>query len=86
MARSARPSASAVRDVLLMATPSKNADLRWFGGFHASDPFPAFSAKGRRVGLLPGMEVGRAKEESAFDEVLNMAEIFKDLQIGRAHV
>lgn len=80
MARNARPSAPAVRDVLMMATPSKNADLRWFGGFHASDPFPAFSAKGRRIGLLPGMEVGRAKAESAFDEVLNMAEIFKDLR------
>ena len=36
MARSARPFAPAVRDVLMMATPSKNADLRWFGGFHAS--------------------------------------------------
>jgi len=80
MARSSRSSAPAVRDVLMMATPSKNADLRWFGGFHASDPFPAFSAGGRRIGLLPGMEVGRAKEESAFDEVLNMAEIFKDLR------
>ena len=80
MARSARPSAPAVRDVLMMATPSKNADLRWFGGFHASDPFPAFSAKGRRIGLLPGMEVGRAKVESAFDEVLNLSAIIIDLR------
>jgi len=76
----ARSSAPAVRDVLLMATPSKNADLRWFGGFHASDPFPAFSAKGRRIGLLPGMEVGRAQEESAFDEVLNLTAIIADLR------
>ena len=58
----ARSSASAVRDVLMMATPSKNADLRWFGGLHASDPFPAFSVGRRRIGLLPGMEVGRAKD------------------------
>ena len=43
MARTARSTAPTVRDVLMMATPSKNADLRWFGGFHASDPFPAFS-------------------------------------------
>ena len=76
----ARPSAPAVRDVLLMATPSKNADLRWFGGFHASDPFPAFSVKGRKVGLLPGMEVGRAREESAFDEVLNLTAVIADLR------
>ena len=26
---------SPATDVLLMATPTKNADLRWFSGFHA---------------------------------------------------
>jgi len=67
-------------DVLMMATPAKNADLRWFGGFHASDPFPAFSVGRSRVGLLPGMEVGRAKAESAFDEVLNLTAIIADLR------
>jgi Xaa-Pro aminopeptidase len=76
----ARSTASAVRDVLMMATPSKNADLRWFGGFHASDPFPAFSVGRRRIGLLPGMEVGRAQDESAFDEVLNLTAIIADLR------
>ena len=64
----------------MMATPSKNADLRWFGGLHASDPFPAFSVGRRRIGLLPGMEVGRAKDESAFDEVLNLTAIIADLR------
>ena len=63
---------SPATDVLLMATPTKNADLRWFSGFHASDPFPAFSIGGRKVGLLPLLEVGRAKQESALDEVLNL--------------
>jgi len=67
-------------DVLLMATPTKNADLRWFSGFHASDPFPAFSAQGRKVGLLPLLEVGRAKSESDLDEVLNLTEIIADLR------
>jgi hypothetical protein len=67
-------------DVLLMATPTKNADLRWFSGFHASDPFPAFSAQGRKVGLLPLLEVGRAKAESDLDEVLNVTEIITDLR------
>jgi Xaa-Pro aminopeptidase len=80
MARTIRPPSTAVRDVLLMATPSKNADLRWFGGFHASDPFPAFSVGGRRIGLLPGMEVGRAKDESAFDEVINLTALIGDLR------
>ena len=63
-----------------MATPTKNADLRWFSGFHASDPFPAFSAQGRKIGLLPLLEVGRAKDESDFDEVLNLTEIITDLR------
>jgi len=67
-------------DVLLMAMPTKNADLRWFSGFHASDPFPAFSAQGRKVGLLPLLEVGRAKAESDLDEVLNLTEIIADLR------
>ena len=57
-----------------------NADLRWFSGFHASDPFPAFSVGGRKVGLLPLLEVGRAKQESALDEVLNLTEIINDLR------
>jgi Xaa-Pro aminopeptidase len=84
MSRSAKKPAasknSVIKDVLLMATPSKNADLRWFSGFHASDPFPAFSAKGRKIGLLPLLEVGRAKQESDFDEVLNLTEIINDLR------
>jgi Xaa-Pro aminopeptidase len=82
MART-KPSArkpAPVTDVLLMATPTKNADLRWFSGFHASDPFPAFSVHGRKVGLLPLLEVGRAKQESAFDEVLNLTAIIADLR------
>jgi Xaa-Pro aminopeptidase len=75
-----KKSAPRQEDVLLMATPTKNADLRWFSGFHASDPFPAFSAQGRKVGLLPLLEVGRAKDESDFDEVLNLTEIINDLR------
>ena len=67
-------------EVLLYAVPSKNADMRWFSDFQASDPFPAFSAEGRRIGLLPLLEVGRAKKESAFDEVLNLTEIINDLR------
>jgi Xaa-Pro aminopeptidase len=80
-----KKSAARQEDVLLMATPTKNADIRWFSGFHASDPFPAFSAQGRRIGLLPLLEVGRAKAESAFDEVLNLTEIINDLRRTNPH-
>ena len=63
-----------------MGTPSKNSDLLWFTGFNASDPFPAFSAQGKRIGLIPLLEVGRAKKESHLDEILNLTEIIKDLR------
>jgi len=63
-----------------MGTPSKNSDLLWFTGFNASDPFPAFSARGKRIGLIPLLEVGRAQKESHLDEILNLTEIIKDLR------
>jgi len=69
-----------VTEVLLMGTPSKNSDLLWFTGFNASDPFPAFSAQGKRIGLIPLLEVGRAEKESHLDEILNLTEIIKDLR------
>jgi Xaa-Pro aminopeptidase len=69
-----------VTEVLLMGTPSKNSDLLWFTGFNASDPFPVFSAQGKRIGLIPLLEVGRAKKESHLDEILNLTEIIKDLR------
>ena len=69
-----------VTEVLLMGTPSKNSDLLWFTGFNASDPFPAFSAHGKKIGLIPLLEVGRAQKESHLDEILNLTEIIKDLR------
>jgi len=70
-----------MRDVLMFAAPTVNADLRWFSRFKAGDPFPAFSAKGKKIGLLPLLEVGRAKKESDFDVVLNLTEILRTLRV-----
>ncbi len=75
----AKPSASP--EVLLFAAPTVNADLRWFSRFKAGDPFPAFSCKGRKVGILPLLEVGRAKVESDFDEVLNLTELIRAARV-----
>ena len=65
-------------DVLLFAAPTVNADMRWFSRFKAGDPFPAFSHRGKKVGLLPLLEVGRAKTESDFDVILNLTEMIKE--------
>ena len=67
-------------DVLLFAAPTANADMRWFSRFQAGDPFPAFTAKGKKVGLLPLLEVGRAKTESDFDVILNLTELIGELR------
>jgi Xaa-Pro aminopeptidase len=72
-------------EVLLMGTPSKSSDLLWFTGFNASDPFPAFSAHGKKIGLIPLLEVGRAKKESHLDEILNLNEVIKDLKKTNPH-
>jgi len=65
-------------DVLLFAAPTVNADMRWFSRFKAGDPFPAFSHGGKKVGILPLLEVGRAKTESDFDVILNLTELIKE--------
>jgi Xaa-Pro aminopeptidase len=65
-------------DVLLFAAPTVNADMRWFSRFKAGDPFPAFSHRGKKIGLLPLLEVGRAKTESDFDIILNLTEMIKE--------
>lgn len=44
--------------------------MRYFSGFHSSDPFLAFGFKGKRYGISVPMEFGRMSKESLFDEVL----------------
>ncbi|MDR2512466.1 MAG: Xaa-Pro peptidase family protein [Puniceicoccales bacterium] len=62
-------------NILLYAAPSINADMLWFSRFHASDPFLAFSANGRRIAAMSLLEVTRARKESILDEVLNLQEL-----------
>lgn len=59
---------------LLYADSERSADMLYFGGFHAPDPFIACELKGRKVALLNALEFGRGKKESAFDDVLPLEE------------
>lgn len=72
--------ASRLPDTLLFAAPTTSADMRWFSRFKAGDPFPAFSAKGKKIGLLPLLEVGRARTESDFDVIVNLTELIGSLR------
>ena len=56
--------------LLLYADSEHNADLRYFGRFSAPDPFLAFSLRGKKVAVLGALEFGRARKESAFDQIL----------------
>lgn len=59
---------------LLYAASEHSADLLYFGGFSAPDPFVALEAGGRKLALLNALEFGRARKESSFDEVLPLEE------------
>lgn len=63
-----------------MAVPNKSADMQWFTGFQAADAFPAFSARGKKIGLLPLLEVARAKAESDLDTVHDLSAMILELR------
>ncbi|RRJ98207.1 aminopeptidase P family protein [Opitutaceae bacterium TAV4] len=56
--------------VLLYADTERSADMLYFGGFHAPDPFIAVRVGGRKIAVLNALEFGRAKRASGFDVVL----------------
>lgn len=56
--------------ILLYADTQQSADLLYFGGFRAPDPFIALRVGRRKVAVLNALEYGRGLKESAFDEIL----------------
>lgn len=58
-------------------SPEKDADLLYFGGFRAPDPFLAFEADGRRVAVLSPLELDRGLREGRFDEVLAQEDVLE---------
>jgi len=65
---------------LFYASPEKDADLFYLGGFHAPDPFFAAEAGGRKYAMLSSLELNRGRRESRFDEVFSLEEV--DEQLG----
>jgi Xaa-Pro aminopeptidase len=62
------------RDILLFADTDRSADVLYFGGVGAPDPFIAFGIKGRKIAVVGALEFGRFKKTSDFDEVLALEE------------
>jgi Xaa-Pro aminopeptidase len=63
------------KEVLLYAAPDHNADILYFGGVFAPDPFIAFSSKGRRLAVASQLEFARVRKEGRFDEVFSLEEV-----------
>ena len=66
--------------ILLYANPETNADILYFGEFHAPDPFLAIGVGRRRIGVLSPLEIGRAKKQSGFTDILNLMELRKETE------
>ncbi len=64
--------------LLLYDSTDRSADLYWFSGFQAPDPFLVFGIAGRKIAVLSDLEYNRGKKEGDFDEVLSLKE-WRDL-------
>lgn len=62
---------------ILFHADASDPDMRYFSRFNAFDPYLAFTAGGRKIGVGPSNEYGRMVSESDFDEVLFLPDIHK---------
>lgn len=65
---------SARAPLLLFADTKRSADQLYFSRLHVPDPFIALRVDGRKIGVFNALEFGRARKESAFDDVFALEE------------
>jgi Xaa-Pro aminopeptidase len=58
------------RDILLYSDTPRSADALYFGQVEMTDPYLAFSVRGRKFGIVNALEFGRVKRTSGLDTVL----------------
>ncbi len=56
--------------ILLYSDTARSADVLYFGGVEAPDPFVAFSVRGKKFAVVSALEFGRVRRTSDFDRVL----------------
>ncbi len=59
------------RDILLYADTARSADVLYFGGVEAPDPFVALGVRGRKYAVASSLEFGRIKRTGDFDRVFS---------------
>ncbi|HEX5790066.1 MAG TPA: hypothetical protein VFY13_02885, partial [Luteolibacter sp.] len=60
---------------LLFYADGTDPDLRYFGGFHAMDPYLAFAVGQTKVAVASIHELDKMLSESDFDEILPLPEL-----------
>jgi len=68
---------------LLFADPNRDPNMRWFTQFDCCDPFLAFGADGKRIGLTHGLEFGRMKKESCLNVVEEWSAVTAEIFQGK---
>ncbi|HXN35412.1 MAG TPA: M24 family metallopeptidase, partial [Opitutaceae bacterium] len=60
------------RSILLYADTARSADMLYFGGVEAPDPFVALGVRGRGYAVASSLEFGRIKRTGDFDRVFSL--------------
>lgn len=58
---------------LIYASTEASPDMLYFAKMNIPDPVFAFTSKGRKCAIFSRLEIGRARRESAFDEIFESA-------------
>lgn len=68
----------ATPSILLYAASSHNADQLYFGQVSVPDAFIAFTSGRKKCAVVNGLEFGRVKRDSAFDQVFPLEDLLQE--------
>lgn len=67
------------QNYVFLSVPDHDADTFYFSGFKAMDPMLMLGTLEAPIGLIPRLEVERAKQEGRFAEVLDLTSIYEEI-------
>lgn len=67
-------------DLLIIASPERDANMFYATRFHAPDPFVFLRLRGRKIVLVSDLEIGRARDEAEVHRVLSLTRLQKKLK------
>lgn len=67
------------QNYVFLGVPDHDADTFYFSGFKAMDPMLMLGSFEAPIGLIPRLEVERAKQEGRFAEVLDLTSLYEEI-------